>query len=405
MKFIFLSSIVDERLEKKLCKNDLLSKADSNFCIRLLKGFKDNNILPININYMPIGSIPGSNILFLPTQKSQSKELDGTTNVGFINIVGIKYISLTINTIRLLLKELKNSEEKICIITYDFYLPFLVATNFVHCIKKNQIISCLIAPYIPVKKEPVYKSLRERISGKLALTYLKEGQKYDSFAFLTEYMNKDFNIKRKPYVIVEGIAPEQYEGEQEFLIKKEHAFMIVYSGRLDKIYNIMNIIEAIIALNRDDVRLELCGRGDCVERIKRICKKYECIKYRGFLSLEQVANLQQKGDILINPRTADGEYTKYSFPSKTIEYLASGKPMIGFKLPGIPKEYDKYIHYIPENTVESICETINSTINKIHDYSAIRRAYEAQEFVCKNKSAKMQAKKIIKMLGYDLNGY
>ena len=45
----------------------------------------------------------------------------------------------------------------------------------------------------------------------------------------------------------------------------------------------------------------------------------------------------------MNPRSADAEYTKYSFPSKTIEYLATGVPVVMNRLPGIPEEYEYFV--------------------------------------------------------------
>ena len=38
----------------------------------------------------------------------------------------------------------------------------------------------------------------------------------------------------------------------------------------------------------------------------------------------------------VNPRQNNEEFTKYSFPSKTMEYLASGVPVVAYKLDGIP---------------------------------------------------------------------
>jgi hypothetical protein len=37
------------------------------------------------------------------------------------------------------------------------------------------------------------------------------------------------------------------------------------------------------------------------------------------------------------------EYTRYSFPSKNIEYLLSGKPVVGYFLDGMPHVYQDFM--------------------------------------------------------------
>lgn len=56
----------------------------------------------------------------------------------------------------------------------------------------------------------------------------------------------------------------------------------------------------------------------------------------------------------MNPRQNNEEFTKYSFPSKTMEYLSSGIPVVAYKLDGIPDEYDQYIQYVADDSIESL---------------------------------------------------
>ena len=91
----------------------------------------------------------------------------------------------------------------------------------------------------------------------------------------------------------------------------------------------------------------------------------------------------------------------YSFPSKTIEYLQTGKPFIGYKLDGIPDEYDKYIYYVKNNTIEELKNTIiNICTTPIEQLKY--KGIEARNFVINNKNYRMQAKKIVDLI---LEGY
>ena len=106
---------------------------------------------------------------------------------------------------------------------------------------------------------------------------------------------------------------------------------------------------------------------------------------------------QREATVLVNPRTSEGEFTKYSFPSKTMEYLASGTPCIMNKLKGIPQEYFKFI-FFPENEsvfelsqiIIEICKKEQSELNKIGEL--------AKRFIFENKTPDKQCEKIYNML-------
>ena len=121
------------------------------------------------------------------------------------------------------------------------------------------------------------------------------------------------------------------------------------------------------------------------------------IEFLGRLPREEVLRLQMNATVLVNPRQNNEEFTKYSFPSKNIEYLSSGIPVIAYKLDGIPDDYDRYMHYVENNTVEALSEKIMEvcelTLAQRYSYG-----YEARKYVNENKNEIVQTKKIIEML-------
>ena len=106
---------------------------------------------------------------------------------------------------------------------------------------------------------------------------------------------------------------------------------------------------------------------------------------------------EQRAALLINPRPSAEEYTKYSFPSKTMEYLVSGTPVMTTKLSGIPKDYDGYLYWIEDETSDGIEKALKEffKIDKTTRYDSGKRS---REFVMNNKSNVVQAKKIIEFL-------
>ena len=71
--------------------------------------------------------------------------------------------------------------------------------------------------------------------------------------------------------------------------------------------------------------------------------------------------------------------------------------MIAYKLDGIPNEYDEYINYVPDNSIDSLVYTIKKVCND-PDETIKEKAFLAREFVLNEKNEIKQTKKIIDMM-------
>ena len=107
--------------------------------------------------------------------------------------------------------------------------------------------------------------------------------------------------------------------------------------------------------------------------------------------------LQRQATILVNPRRNTEEFTKYSFPSKTMEYLAAGVPVVAYKLDGIPDEYDDYLNYVPDNTPKSLAYLISEICKKSPEERE-EMGRRARAFVHDEKNAVKQAQRILDLL-------
>ena len=100
---------------------------------------------------------------------------------------------------------------------------------------------------------------------------------------------------------------------------------------------------------------------------------------------------------MVNPRSTKEEFTKYSFPSKNLEALSSGVPFIGYKLDGIPDEYDEFINYPSDDSISALSRCIYDVcIDSGGQYS--EKAKKASEWVNSNKNCRIQAKKLLKLI-------
>ena len=75
----------------------------------------------------------------------------------------------------------------------------------------------------------------------------------------------------------------------------------------------------------------------------------------------------------------------------------SGKPVVMYKLEGVPDEYDPYLNYLTAETAQEIKQQIQLLIQS--DYADLKaKAVAARAFIQENKNAHRQARKIVEMI-------
>lgn len=221
--------------------------------------------------------------------------------------------------------------------------------------------------------------------------------RFSSYVFLTAPMNNLINKENRPFVVLEGHANIRMREEKNILSDKYDNKVIIYAGSLKKIYGIKMLTESFIKANVENSELHIYGDGDFNEELHEICMKYNNIKYFGIKLNDYIVKEQLKATLLVNPRPTNEKYTKYSFPSKNLEYMASGTPTLTTKLPGMPIEYNNYVYLIEEETMDGLALVLKEILSKskqeLHD-----KGYKAKQFILKEKNNVIQAHKIIEMM-------
>jgi len=221
--------------------------------------------------------------------------------------------------------------------------------------------------------------------------------KYKSYVFLTEQMNVKLNPKNRPYAIIEGLVDDTIINVPNTIENKYPEKTIMMAGLLRDIYGVDMLVDAFKEIDNPSARLKFYGKGPSVKTIEDAAKEDFRISYCGELANHQIVEEEKKSTLLINPRPAIGEWTAYSFPSKNMEYMASGTPLVAFDLPCIPEEYKPHFYMIPEYTKEGIKnfleEILKRDASEIHEFGI-----EAQNWIVNNKNPKIQIKKMLDAL-------
>ena len=217
------------------------------------------------------------------------------------------------------------------------------------------------------------------------------------YVLLTEAMNDYIRNPGKPYVILEGHADISMKKKLPSMDKKQPVRTVFYAGGVSRQYGLADLAEGFLQADLPNTRLEIYGPGDYVKELQSIAEKDPRVFYGGMLLNAEIVAKEQGATLLVNPRPTHEEFVKYSFPSKTMEYMASGTPVLTTRLPGMPKEYYPYVYFIEEESADGIAAALKAVLEHT-DEELFRKGQEARDFVLNGRNNVVQAKKLLQML-------
>ena len=218
-----------------------------------------------------------------------------------------------------------------------------------------------------------------------------------AYVFLTEAMNARLNPNGKPYVILEGHADITMGERTPSLERKHRPRVCLYAGGVSRQYGLANLVEGFRMADLPDTELHIYGPGDYVEELKAVAAEDSRVKYGGMLLNTEIVDKEMEATLLVNPRPTAEEFVKFSFPSKTMEYMSTGTPVLTTVLPGMPEEYHPYVYLIRDETPQGIARALKDTLAQ-SDEALLQKGMAARNFVLTEKDNVTQAEKILEML-------
>lgn len=402
MNIIFLGGLFPDTTEKEFLENskNYFQAAANKLQWNLIEGLEAVTGKTADIVTVPfLGDFPKNykkcfiegNLFYRSGKKNYS--------VGFCNLKIFNIISKYYKARSALMSVVcdKNKDEKTIIVIYGVFPYLMFSALWAKKYNKN-IELCLIVPDLP----RMMGGDENKVSIKLYnfvndyFVNLALG-KINYFVLLSKFMKDKLNIGDRPWCVVEGISNLINE---DCRASNGARFVVLYSGTLARRYGIGDLLKAFVQIKGSNFELWICGSGDGVDDVIDYVKLDSRIKFYGQVSSDDVFALQKNSSLLINPRRSDGEYTKYSFPSKTIEYFSSGIATIMNRLPGIPDEYFSHCIIPVTEDVDGLRDAIVKAKNMSSDELELigRRA---REFIIKEKNSKKQCQKIINLIMRD----
>lgn len=373
------------------CENNAkvgLDYAADNLCRSIIQGFILNNCKFDVINIPNVGSFPAR------FKKPYLKNLQENNiySVAFLNLPILKnwFIrSYLIKAVSTWIKQHNN--DLLTIVLYS--TPNM---DFVSYIKKH---------YSDVKIAIIVTDLPQFMASgdsKLVANYMKRKAKvfneawlnFDGFILLSEKMKDKLPINNKPYIQMEGIYNDTCNvNDVEPITEK----VVMYSGNLDERYGLKMLVDSFMEIEDSDMRLWIRGSGAMKNYITECAKIDNRIVLLDKMSRYDLIKTQKEATVLVNPVPPTQEFTRYFFPSKTLEYLASGTATLMYHLDSIPSEYDEHLFYIEGTKENNLKDSIINICSKTHK-ELEEHGKAASQFIIEEKCPQKQIAKLISFL-------
>lgn len=233
--------------------------------------------------------------------------------------------------------------------------------------KKLNLTLVTICPELPQFRR-YKKSLKNDIKRKVFNFF---NHRFDEYIVFADAM-REYLPKGKPCMLLEGFAPETVQKPQ---VREKNIAM--YAGGLAEDNGIRLMVEAAHKSKLMD-ELWICGVGDCLEFVKSAVDNK--VKYLGGLTNNEVLSYEKQAKVLLNVRNPQNDLTRFSFPSKVLEYMAAGGIVISSELGGIPTEYYEYIELLKEYSSDGIAAVMDKIFG-MDDSLFLKKTESASVFV------------------------
>ena len=388
MKIVFISSAIGQneiahlnRVNKRKI-NYVQQKWDYTFSKALFGLLKSDYI---GFSYPSASAFPKySSELY---SKPKHMEEINTKCLGAINLPIIKQLIWMFQLNRNIEKIIKKEGAKNIILLTNC-IQFISSWPVRMLANKYHVKTFAIVPDLPDYDMCTYHGPKKIIHWYKSLN-LKYKESFDGYICFSKYQ-MNYLKHNAPHIIMEGFCTTEFD---ILKVHKSHKFIVMYAGGVRLEYGIKELVEGFLLADIPNSELWIFGDGNYTDELKK--NNDNRVKYFGVVNKSEVLKYEQKATLLVNPRPTSEAFSYLSFPSKILEYMASGTTLMTSHLGSIPNEYDDYLLYFDKINATSIAKNLKEAKDNPNLYSI---GEKAKNFVLKNKCVDVQAKRVVDFL-------
>jgi glycosyltransferase involved in cell wall biosynthesis len=222
--------------------------------------------------------------------------------------------------------------------------------------------------------------------------------RFDGHTVASQAIADDFLRGRGSLRLEGGVSAELLEQTANLVPtagarRDSREFVIVAAGQLSELNGIPLLLEAFSRLGDDRFRLRIAGAGALEPEVRAAAARDPRIEFLGRLPFDRLLETYASADVLLNLRITRSLNTKYFFPSKMMEYLVSGIPVISTCTGHVEEEFGAFTFLLREETPEALVELLER-IAALEPADRRAQAARARAYMAANKTWQAQTQKL-----------
>jgi glycosyltransferase involved in cell wall biosynthesis len=384
----YIGSVVPDSPEYR---NPAVSPASNMFQENLLAGLQAAGTTPsLVLSCRPMAAFPGSSRFAVKSGRGRLACGIPVRLIPFVNLSPVKQLMVGLGVFCSLLWWGWKHRARIRIVyTYNLTVPpglfTFLAARFIGALAVASVND------ICEPGETVPPTWARRLDYQLHKLLLP---RFDALVVVSEKIIQDF-APRVRYSLVEGGLTPEMVAEPSSLDGPDRPdrFTVVFAGSMREWNGVEIMLRAISQLEGERYRFVFAGGGPLSEAVRQAAKEDSRIEYLGFLKLHDLLSIYRQADVLISMRVTKALRTTYFFPSKLMELLASGTPVISTCTGHVEAEFGEFLFPLrnesPEGLAKAIRDAAATDLETRRDMGRRARA-----FMLANKTWQIQTGKI-----------
>jgi len=218
--------------------------------------------------------------------------------------------------------------------------------------------------------------------------------RFDGWMVVSRAIANDFLPGKTVCLIEGGVSPEAFtratmDGRPR---PAPERFRMVLAGSLESFNGVELALEAMGHLPQG-FELIVAGKGTLAASVRRATASDDRIVYHGFLDFSELLDLYGSADLLLNIRVTQAIDTRYFFPSKLMELLASGPPVLSTCTGHVDDEYGTLLYLLRDETSRALAERVGE-IARIPVEERRALGMKARSFMLAEKSWDKQGERL-----------
>jgi glycosyltransferase involved in cell wall biosynthesis len=376
--------------------NSAFSRAGNMYQENLITGLSRAGLPPDTIlSQHPMASFPRGKLWFRGRKAVLTSGIV-IRLVGFINLVPLRILTVGLAVLLHLLRwGWHTRHQRRIVYTYNLTEPPGLFTLVAARIIGAKALAAVVDINVPGNTVPA--TLARRSDFWLQQRLLSQ---FDGLIVVNDTIISDF-VPGATFVRIEGGVSEtllsRFQDRSAVADGQNELFTIVSAGSLDEANGVVELLEAFALLDDSRYRLMIAGAGPLEGLVREAAERNTHIKFCGFLSFDEVIKLYNTADVLVNIRLTQRLNTRYFFPSKMMEYLGSGIPVITTATGHAGTEYKDFVFLLLDETAESLAEMIRR-VAALDPEARRDLGKRAQEYVRHNLTWEAQGRRLVQFI-------